>query len=446
MPGTGQVQAAALLERTATAHVRPLPPGPASPLPMQTALFWPRVDPFLRACRRRYGPTFTMRVFPWGTVVVVSDPEAVKTVFTGDPSIWRAGESYDLLAPLIGERSVVLLDGAEHLHVRKRMLPPFHGEMVRRHEQLIETIAAAEVARWPVGRPITLIEGMRAITLEVMLRAVIGAERPELLDELRVALADAVQLEALVLLMWAWPPLKRIGPWRAFIRRLGHARSLLSREIQRRRADPAVGERSDVLSLLISAGELDDDELLDQLATLLLAGHDTSTTALAWALERLVRHPAALARARRDEVYLGAVVKESLRLRPVLPAVARRVAEPVRLAGITLPAGTTVMPCIRLLHLSPDLYPDPTSFRPERFLEGQGHGYAWIPFGGGTRRCIGASFACSQMRIVLRTVLDRAELSPERPTDEPIKNRHITLVPGRGGRVVKTTSLTASRR
>lgn len=418
-----------------------LPPGPALPAQIQTALFWPRVDWFLRACERRYGSLFTLRVFPWGTLVMVSDPEDVKTVFTGDSGLWRAGKSYEPLAPLVGERSLVVLDDAEHLHVRKRMLPPFHGEAVRRYEQVIEAIAAAEVDSWPVGQPLAMVERMRAITLEVMLRAVIGAEEPRRLDELRQALATAVQLQPLTLLMWAWAPLESIGPWRAFKRRLRHARDLLSEEIEHRRADPAVAERTDVLSVLISAQELDDGELLDQLATLLLAGHETTTTALAWAVERLVRHPAALARASEDDRYLDAVVKESLRLRPVLPAVARQATAPVRLGRHTIPAGTTVMPCIRLVHLSPTLYPDPHEFRPERFLEGQGQGYAWIPFGGGTRRCIGAAFASSEMRIVLRTILARAELAADRPRDESVRNKHITLVPGRGGRVIKASAL-----
>ncbi len=428
----------------ARAHPHPrvdaprLPAGPPLPLALQTALFWMRIDRFLRLCRRRYGETFTIRVFPWGDVVVVSDPEDLRTVFAGDPRAWRAGESYDLLAPLIGRRSVVVLDGAEHLTVRKRMLPPFHGEAVRRHEQLIESIAAQEVAGWPEERPFQLVERMRAITLEVMLQAVIGVQHPERLAALREALARAVDLRPLTLLMWAWPPLGRIGPWRAFNRRLAHARRLMAEEIEHRHDDPALAERPDVLSILLAGGELDDGELLDQLATLLLAGHDTSTTALSWTLERLVRHPDALARAREEDAYLDAAVKETLRLRPVLPAVAREAARPVRIAGRTLPAGTTVMPAIRLVQLAEEQYADPLSFRPERFLQGEGSGYSWIPFGGGTRRCLGATFAALHMRVVLRTILRDAELRPDRAADEAVKNDHITLVPGRGARVVKS--------
>jgi cytochrome P450 family 135 len=423
-----------------------LPPGPVIPLAVQTLLFWWKLDWFLANCARRFGPIFTLHLFPWGRVVMVADPDAIKTVFTGDTTIWRAGESYELLAPLIGEHSIVLLDGDEHLSVRKRMLPPFHGQMLGRYEQLVETIAAQEVADWPIDEPIALVERMRAITLEVMLRTVIGAGESKRLDELRGVLADAVHLRPLMLLMWAWSPLQKVGPWRDYNVCLSHARRLIAEEVADRRADPLKDRRTDILSSFLCAGELADYELLDQLATLLLAGHDTSTTALAWAIERLVRHPAALARAREDESYLDAVVKETLRVRPVLPAVSRRLAVSTKLAGYSLPAGTTVVPAIRLVHSSPQVYPEPEAFRPERFLEGQGQGYTWIPFGGGTRRCIGAAFAVMQMRVVLRTILQQAELRPDRPDDEPVCNDHITLIPGRGCRVVKVADRPFGRR
>jgi cytochrome P450 family 135 len=430
----------AVAETITAAQAGKLPPGPAMARQLQTPLFWWKVDWFLRSCERRYGSIFTLRILPWRDVVVVSDPQAIKTIFTGDPDVWRAGESYELLAPLIGRQSLVLLDGPEHLDVRRRLLPPFHGKIIGQYEQLIEEIAAAEVASWPIGEPIELVERMRAITLEVMMRAVIGAEESHQRAELRRALAAAVQLKAVMLLMWVWPALKHVGPWRAFNLRLANARQLLRDEISQRRADPSVHERSDVLSSLISANELHDGELLDQLATLLLAGHDTSTVALAWAFERLLRHPEALARAQDDEDYLDAVIKETLRLRPVLPGVTRQTARPVELAGHHIPAGVTVLPCIRLVQLSKSAYPDPECFRPERFLNGEGQGYTWIPFGGGTRRCIGAAFASFQMRVVMRTILAHAELQADPAGDEPIRNEHITLVPGRGGRVIKRRS------
>jgi cytochrome P450 len=428
-----------------TAQDSRFPAGPSLPLALQTLAFWGNIDRFVRWCERRYGPVFTIRVFPWGETVVVSDAEAIATIFTGDPETWRAGESYELLKPLIGEHSLVVLDGAEHLQVRRQMLPPFHGDAVRSYEELIESITAEEIGRWPMGRPIELNERMRAITLEVMLRAVIGTEEPAVLEELRTTLARAVDLKPLVLLMWVWKPLERVGPWRAFNARLRHARDLLRREIERRRADPDVDERTDVLSRLIVAGELNDQLLLDQLATLLLAGHDTSTTALSWTVERLVRHPQALARAREDEEYLAAVVKETLRMRPVLPAVTRRTTKPVEIAGKTLPAGTMVMPCIALVGRSERYFPDPEEFRPERFLEEESENYTWIPYGGGTHRCVGASFASFQMRVVLRTILNSVELLPDRARPEQITNEHITLLPGRGTRVVVARFVHAPR-
>jgi cytochrome P450 family 135 len=417
-----------------------LPAGPSLPQWCQTLAFWTNVERFLRTAQRRHGSLFTMRVFPWGTVVVISEAETIKEVFTGDAELWRAGESYELLAPLIGERSLVLLDGAVHLQMRRRLLPPFHGEAVRRHEAVIESIATAEVAQWPYNEPFELTERMRAITLEVMLQTVIGAAEPQRLATLREALAEAVQLRPLLLAMWAFAPLKRVDPWRAYSARLERAKALLREEIAFRRADPLLSEREDVLSSLIRAEELDDESLLDQLTTLLMAGHDTSTTALVWALERLVRHPHAMARAREDDAYLDAVVKETLRLRPVLPAVTRCASRPVELAGHHLPAGVTVMPCIRLAHLSEAHYSDPEAFRPERFLEGEGGGYTWIPFGGGPQRCIGAAFALVQMRIVLRIVLAHAELLPDRARGEAIRNQHVTLEPSRGGRVLRSGS------
>ncbi|HEY6779332.1 MAG TPA: cytochrome P450, partial [Thermoleophilaceae bacterium] len=344
-----------------------------------------------------------MRALPWGDVVVVTEPETIKTVFTGDPDLWRAGEGYELLRPLLGSHSVIVLDGEEHLRARRRLLPPFHGAAVRGHEQMIEQVTAERVARWPLQRPFAVLEQMKVITLEVLLRSVLGVASRARRDELGAAIVRGVALRPIALLMWVWPPLQRVGPWRRFHAGLAHARQLILEEIARARNDPALAERSDVLALLVRAGELSDAELLDQVGTLLLAGHDTTATALAWTLERLVRHPAALACARVDDAYLDATIKEALRLRPVLPAVVRRLSRRTELAGWELPAGTTVMASARLVQLSPAVFPRPLQFRPERFLEGQGCTYSWIPFGGGTRRCLGAAFASFHMRVVLRT-------------------------------------------
>jgi cytochrome P450 len=302
---------------------------------------------------------------------------------------------------------------------------------------LIEEIVDREVARWPVGESLPMMERMQAITLEVMLRTVIGADDPERLEPLRTAIRAGVDLSSVDLLMWVLPALQRMPPWRRVVADIERSRALIRAEIACRRADPDVGSRRDVLSLLVAATDLRDDELVDQIATLLLAGHDTTTTALAWTLERLVRHPEALARAASDDRYLDAAIKETLRVRPVLPAVVRRLARPARIDGFDLPAGTTVMASTRLVHLSPDLFPEPFEFRPERFLDGRGAPYSWIPFGGGPRRCLGAAFASFHMRVVLRTVLTRAVLQPDRRADEPLHSDHITLMPKRGARVVR---------
>jgi cytochrome P450 len=400
-------------------------------------------DRFSRACGRRYGGTFALRAFPWGTAVVVSRPEDIKTVFSGDPEVWRAGDGYDVLRPLLGGHSVIVLDGEDHMRVRRKLLPSFHGEAVRSHERMIEEIVAAEVGGWPVGAPFAAMERMQAITLEVMLRTVIGPHDAERLGPLRAAVRASAQLSSVDLLMWVVPPLRHLPPWRGYLAALHRARGLIRAEIVRRRSEPGVPDRLDVLSTLVAAGELDDDELLDQIGTLLIAGHDTTTTALAWTLERLVRHPSALERAREDDDYLAAAIMEALRVRPVLPAVVRRVAQPVELGGYRLAAGTTVMASTRLVHLSPDLFPDPHAFRPERFLDGRGAAYSWIPFGGGPRRCLAATFATFHMRIVLRTVLTCVALRPDRPADERLRSDHVTLLPGRGARVVRIPKLSA---
>jgi len=417
-----------------------LPPGPRWPLPVQSILTWNRTIPWFEANRRRYGPVFTIRSLPWGRAVVINDSELVKQVFTGDPAVYHAGEGNSMLAPVLGERSVLVLDDDAHLQARKRLLPPFHGESVRRYGEVVERIVADDVARWPVNKPFPLHPRMRAITLEVILQAVIGVTDPPRLRALREALPAAVPTDPTLLAMWVIPGLEHVGRWRRFRRTVEEANRLLREEIAARRVDPRLQEREDVLSQLVRAGETDDEELRDQIMTLLLAGHETTTTGLAWAFERLLRHPEALARAREDDddgAYLDAVVQETLRVRPVIPAVLRQLKAPVELGGWQLPAGVTVMPAIKLMHSDPTLFPEPQRFKPERFLDGEGSTYTWIPFGGGRRRCLGAAFASFEMRVALRTILRRTTLRADRARDERVRNHHITLVPARGARVVR---------
>jgi cytochrome P450 len=423
---------------TDTAVVQ-LPPGPPLPLPLQSILAWNCTGPFLAACRRRYGPVFTIRSLPWGTAVVVNDAELVKQVFTGDPAVYHAGEGNSMLAPVLGKRSVLVLDEDAHLQARKRLLPPFHGESVRRYADLVEQIVTEEVERWPLGEPFELHPRMRAITLEVILKAVIGVTDPERLRALRESLPTTVEISPIIMAAWIVPALTRVGPWRRHQRNVAEANRLLREEIADRRRQDGLDEREDVLSQLVHAGQTDDGELRDQIMTLLLAGHETTTTGLAWTFERLLRHPAVLERARAGEdSYLDAVVQESLRIRPVIPAVLRQLQAPVELGGWQLPAGVTVMPAITLMHSDPTLFPAPGSFRPERFLEdAAGSTYTWIPFGGGRRRCLGAAFASLEMRVALRTILARTTLRPDRVRSERVRNHHITLVPARGARVVR---------
>jgi cytochrome P450 family 135 len=426
-----------------------LPPGPKLPYWLQTVLVWGHTESFLRWCRRRYGPTFTVRAYPSGRAVYLTEPDDLRATFAADPEVLRAGEANEILGPVLGKRSVLLTDGQEHLERRKLMLPFFHGDSVRRYGEVVGDIADEEICRWPVGRPFALHERMQAITLEVILRAVIGAQGSERLDVLRVALRRIVELDAGVLYMWVFPWLGHVGRWRRQSRWQAEAEALLLEEIAERRQAPDLAERTDVLSLLISAQHedgsgMDDEELRDQLLTMLLAGHETTATGLAWAFERLVRHPEILARAiaaadEGDDAYLDAVVKETLRVRPVIPDVARRVAKPFDLNGRPLPAGITLMPAIALVHWG-DAYHDAEAFRPERWLD-DAHdpgALAWIPFGGGRRRCLGAAFATFEMRVVLRHVLRAVRLEPAAPGDEAIKPAHITLVPKRGARVVAT--------
>jgi cytochrome P450 len=395
----------------------------------------------MERCRARYGDVFTLRIAHEGTWVFLAHPDAVKQVFTGDPRLLHAGEANAVLGPIVGNQSVLLLDEDNHMTQRKLMLPPFHGERIQRYGELIEAIAGREIERWPVGEPLALWPRMQAITLEVIMRTVFGIEEADRLERLRGRLRNLVDWTTgggrLLLLAVLGP--RRIGTLAPFRRALESVDELLFDEIRRRRTDPAVAERDDVLSLLVQARHEDgrtmsDAELRDELITLLAAGHETTATSLAWAIERLIRHPTALIRLREEvaageEEFLDAVVKETLRLRPVLPIVVRRLTEPMEIGGHFLPAGVSVAPCIYLIHRRPDVYPEPERFRPERFLEQPAGTYNWIPFGGGVRRCIGASFAIFEMKRVLATIVERAELRPSRPGPERVARRAITLVP-----------------
>jgi cytochrome P450 len=396
-------------------------------------------------CRARYGDTFKVEIAREGTWVFVSRPEDVETVFKGDPEVLRAGEGNAVLGPLVGANSLLLLDGRRHLRERKLMLPPFHGARMEHYADTMRAVAEEELARWPVGRSFPVWPAMQAVTLEVIMRTVFGVEDAARLDRLRAALRGLLDWTGdrnrlLFLAVIGLERTQRVGSFRRAIEAVDR---LLMEEIAQRRADPALAERDDVLSLLLQAryddGQpMEDRELRDELVTLLVAGHETTATALAWTFERLVHHPDVLARVREEEAdgeYLDAVIKETLRLRPILPVVVRKLAQPFEVAGHRLPAGITVVPCIYLMHRRADVYPDPLAFRPERFLDQPAGTYTWIPFGGGVRRCLGASFALFEMKQVLSTVLPRVELRTEAGAGERIVRRTITYVPEHGARI-----------
>jgi cytochrome P450 len=410
---------------------------------------------FMERCQRRYGDCFTVRLLGFGDrgpagIVFLADPAAAKATFAGDRSLNRVGESRQSMAPMFGSRSILLLDGAEHMRQRKLMLPPFHGERMARYGKLIEEIADREVDSWPSGRVMPLQPRFQAITLEVIFRAVFGLDEAASTDELRGRVKALLEMVANPLSELAMGLPGRIGPINiraGFERAVASADELLIAEIRRRRDDPTLAEREDILSLLLQARDEDgepmtDREVRDELVTLLLAGHETTATALAWAFEHLFRRPEALARLTDecsrgdDDSYLDAVVKETLRLRPPVPLVDRTLSQPLDLGEHVLPAGTTVAPCIYLIHRRPDLYPEPHAFRPERFLDNAPETYGWLPFGGGTRRCVGASFATFEMKTVMRRVLQRARLRPAGSRPEAARRRAIVLAPSRGARAI----------
>ena len=413
------------------------PPGPRAPRAWQTLAWQSRPGPLMERCRRRYGDWFTLKIAHEGTWVFTVDPDAVREVFTGDPDVLHAGEANVILRPVLGRKSVLLLDGDEHLAQRKMLLPPFHGERMRAYGELMAGIARREIARWPRGEAFPLLPRMQALTLEVVLRAVFGVREGAQLEHLRAVLRhmleELARPRAFLTVALLGP--ERMERLRSFRNVMDPVDAALRAEIAARRRSPDLAERDDILSLLLQADGMDDDELRDELLTLLVAGHETTATALSWAIERMARHPGMLERA-REPGYAEAAAQEALRLRPVLPIVLRKLKAPVTIAGRELPAGVTVAPCIYLLHRREDLYPDPYAYRPERFLDTKPGTYTWIPFGGGVRRCLGASFALFEMRTVLEVVAREADLRPDGAAPERVRRRAITLAPSRGARVV----------
>jgi cytochrome P450 len=424
-----------------------LPPGPTEPPAAQTARWLLRPISFLESCRRRFGDTFTVDFLGFRTpMVLLSDPETIRALYTTRGHTLPPGRTA-ALSPIMGARSLLLLEGDEHLARRKVMLPPFHGERMRAYEATVREVVARDVETWPVGQPFALHPHMQEVTLEVILRAVFGVtdgeHRRRLAEPLGRLLSDTSSLG----LQFRFVLMRRLGggdPLEGLRRLREEIDALLSDEIAARREDP----RDDILSLLVAArfedGEpMPDEEIRDQLMTLLLAGHETTATGLAWAFDLLLRHPDVLARLVEaadagDDAYVRAVVAEALRLRPVVPIGGRRLGAELRVNGHVLPPGTDVSPAIWLAHTRAQTYPEPYAFRPERFLDGGPSTYEWIPFGGGVRRCIGAAFAEMEMRVALAEIVRRRTLRPASGRAERVARRNVTFSPRGGTRVVAT--------
>jgi cytochrome P450 len=421
------------------------------PTPLVVGRFLAQPTSFLESCERRYGEYFTLRLSAGRTMVITSDPAAVKTVFTGDPDQLLAGKNNEILQPLLGDRSVLLLDRSEHLRQRRLMLPPFHGERMKAYAETMREVAERQVAAWPRGTSFSVAPSMQAITLEIILRTVFGLTDEERIERVGAPLrrlldATASRARLFALQVTSSKNPRPRSPWGRFKQLVAEADRVVYEELHSRRERHGdAGAEDDILAMLLDARDEDgqpltDVELRDELMTLLLAGHETTATALSWTLERVVRHPEVLERlqveaATGEEAYLDATIKEALRLRPVIPAVGRHLTAPLEVGGHLLPAGVTINPSIYLLHRRADLYPDPHAFRPERFLEQPPGTYEWIPFGGGVRRCLGASFALFEMRIVMQTILERTKLVPQDRPSEGVTRRAITYAPNRGGKV-----------
>lgn len=421
-----------------------LPPGPPLPGAVQALGLLRYRHRYVPWAHRRYGDVFTVRLPPRNRpLVVFTRPEHAKEIFAGDPAVFHAGEANAILGPVMGEHSVLLVDGEQHRRARRLLLPAFGGTALKGYADLVTEVARAEVSRWSPGEEFAALPRMNALTLEVILRVVFGVTDQERLAALRPRVNRTVDVPPYLLLGWVWPWLRRLGPWRAMAQNQRELDRLIYDQIAEHRLAPDLDRRTDVLSTLlrVDAGgdRLSEEELRDQLVTLLLAGHETTATALAWTLYELGRSPELLARARTaardgDSGYLEAAFKESMRLHPVLPMVVRHLRAPVTVGGHPLPAGATVGMSILLSHARPDSFARPETFDPYRFLgPEQPPANSWIPFGGGVRRCLGAGFAVMEGVSVLREVLTRHEFTAT-GVDHPVV-RNITSVPAAGARI-----------
>jgi cytochrome P450 family 135 len=432
---------------------RDLPGGPRLPTALQGLWYGLAPYGFFEAARRRHGDVFTVRI-PGATWTVLADPSAIREVFTGDPDVLWSGEANEALSPLIGRRNLLLLDGADHLRRRRVLLPPFHGARMREYRETMAQAADRELDAWPPGRPEAMLVHAQAITLDVIMRAVFGlAEGPQLerLAGLLRRILDYTQSWAAMLRFALHGP-EAFAAHPPFARMVDPLDEALLGEIAHRRRAEDLARRGDILSLLLLARDEDgaplpDRDVRDELLTLLVAGHETTAATLAWAVHQLARdRPAQDRLAAGEPGFADAVVAETLRLRPPVPLVVRRLKAPLTIGGRALPAGATVAPCAILVHRDPALHEDPAAFRPDRYLGQAPAGAGWLPFGGGVRRCIGAAFAQLEACVVLERLTQRFVVRPDRGRPERVGRRGIVLVPNRGGRVVLEPRAPAARR
>jgi cytochrome P450 len=396
--------------------MRDLPPGPREPPALQTVEWIVRPTALLRRAQARYGEPFTLRTaYTDAPLVLVSDPSEIKRIYSAPPDVLQGGDGSAFLEPFVGSRSVLILHGDEHLRQRRLMLPPFHGEALTRWQATVAEITNAELDTWRSGEQLKTLPRMQKITLEVIQRVIFGSRDPELRDALRAALDMTGSTPNLV-------AMSLFGPHRRFTKAVQRIDELVYARID------AAGIGDSILDMLKAAGAT-REELRDELVTLLAAGHETTATALAWALERLARHPQTDL---SDDAHIDAAIREVLRTRPVLSITARKTLQPYTLGDYTLPKGVYVAACLYLAHRRAG-----TAFDPAR--QASDEPYSYIPFGGGTRRCLGAAFAMLELREVIRAITQRFTLAPDRPQGERMRRRSVVLAPSRQGSIVPRT-------
>ena len=442
-----------------------LPPGPAIPRALQTMKWIWKPFPFMRSCARAYGDAFTIRLLGFAPLVFCSHPSAIREIFTGDSETLLAGRSNELLKPVFGPNSILLLDGARHRRERKLLMPSFHGERLRLYANIMRETVDRSIADWPVGRVFPIHKYMQQITLDIIFRVVFGLCEGEKWSRLRALLVAFLGLTGsgpALLIPGLQVNLGPLTPWRRFRQLVQEIDRLLYEEIARCRKEGVQG-RTDVMAMLLAARDendepMSDTEVRDELVTMLVAGHETTATSLSWVVHILLQNADVLAKAQAEVAtvfdngledpgptaeqiatlhYLDAVIKETARLHPIVPIVSRFLEAPTRIGDLHLPAGCGVSPCIYLAHRRPEVWAEPETFKPERFIDAGVDPYTFFPFGGGARHCLGAAFAVYEMKIVLARILKRVPLRPDPTHKVRTVRRGVTFAPSGGVPVIR---------